>query len=62
MNTRQGVPEAKAFGPARPAGTLWRITRKDGTEVEARAATAFAACAAVGLMLSEVSGCEAVAG
>lgn len=56
MKTRSGVPEAKAFGPAKHPETWWLVILKNptGCALTAMGATAFAACAALGVTLGDV--------
>ena len=52
---RGGVDESVAKGPAPGAGTLWFLTTKCGTVMSSWGATAFIACANVGLNLGQVA-------
>lgn len=66
MKTRSGVPESKAFGPAKPIGTEWIITPRNAPigwllanpdsayTLASNGATAFEACARVGMTLGSI--------
>jgi hypothetical protein len=55
MKTREGVPENKAFGPAKPSNTLWHIITKQGKHIDSWGSTAFMAEANAGLNLGQVA-------
>jgi hypothetical protein len=60
VRKRSGVDESEAFGPAPGKGTVWTITTKSGETRQSWGATAFAACANVGLNLGQVAWIKAI--
>lgn len=52
---RRGVSEEEAFGPGPGAGTIWTLTTKNGQTMQSWGATAYEACANVGLNLGQVA-------
>jgi len=55
VSKRRGVDEQEAFGPAPGQGTVWTITTKNGEIKQSWGATAFLACAHIGLNLGQVA-------